>query len=203
MKVIVGLGNPGKEYERTPHNAGFAVLDEMARRLACEFRRSWLSSTRTARGAHGGEDLLLVKPQTYMNRSGSAVSAILGRRGAAAADLIVAVDDADLPMGQIRVRKKGSAGGHKGLKSIIDALQTEEFPRVRVGVGRGRDGGELTGHVLGPLRGEAWDAMKDAADRAAEAVFCVLDHGVDEAMNRFNAKGTKPATEQDEGRRLD
>lgn len=190
MRVIVGLGNPGREYEKTPHNVGFAVLDQIASRLSCSFRRSLRFPLRTAKAAFGGEDLLLVKPQTYMNNSGSAVWPVLSRRGLGPADLIVALDDADLPAWQIRIRKKGGSGGHKGLESLIGVLGSEDFIRLRVGIGRGEGDASLRGHVLRPLSGEAWETMQEAAARAAEAVFCILERSVESAMNHYNVSGS-------------
>ena len=188
MKVIVGLGNPGKEYARTPHNAGFLVTDELAGRWGASLRRSLRFPARLAKARRGEENLLLAQPQTYMNLSGGAVSAIAARHGIAPEDVLVVLDDADLPLGQIRIRKAGSAGGHKGLQSILQALRTDGVPRVRVGIGRGSGGVELVTHVLEPLRGGEWESLRAAVRRAADAIEAILDRGVDRAMNEFNAR---------------
>ena len=188
MKVIAGLGNPGRRYERTSHNIGFAVLDRLADRFSARFRRSLRFRAHTARAVLGGEDLVLVKPLTYMNLSGSAVAHVMRYRQVGADDLIVVLDDADMDVGRLRVRRRGSSGGHRGLQSIVDALGTSEFARVRVGVGRGPSGDALVEHVLRPLSAADWAALGDASERAAEAVVCAVESGVDDAMNRFNTK---------------
>lgn len=184
--MVVGLGNPGARYERTRHNVGFEVADELARRAQGRFRRSWRAHAAWCGVEVGGEEFLLVKPQTYMNRSGTAVAQVLRRKGLGPADLVVVVDDADLGVGQLRVRSKGSAGGHKGLKSIVAALGTEEFVRVRVGIGGGGAGGDLVDHVLSGFSAEERAVMKAAVARAADAVIGIARDGVDKAMNSFN-----------------
>ena len=192
MKLVVGLGNPGREYERTPHNAGFMAVDELAGRAGCRLRRSFrfralLGSTRLA-----GVDVLLVQPQTFMNDSGTAVASVAGYWKVPAADVIVIVDDADLEVGQLRVRKKGSSGGQKGLASVIRALGSEDVMRVRVGIGRGHPDENLVRHVLRPMGGEAREQLAAAVGRAADAVECILRHGPDRAMNDFNASAAPP-----------
>ena len=152
MKVVVGLGNPGKAYERTRHNVGFEVVDEMAGRLGVSFRRGWLTKLLQAKVRLAGEEVLLVKPQTFMNLSGSAVASLVRRRQMEPGDLIVVLDDVELPLGQIRIRKKGGAGGHKGLQSVIQSIGTEEFVRVRLGIGPRPAGEELVEHVLTRFR---------------------------------------------------
>ncbi len=186
MKMVVGLGNPGKAYERSRHNAGFEVLDELARRAETTFRKSWLVSTQAAKMRADGEDVLLVKPRTFMNRSGQAVAPMLRRKGLGVEDLIVVLDDVELDCGKIRIRKKGGAGGHNGLQSVIQALGTEDFVRVRVGVGPRPAGEHLVGHVLGPFSAEERAKMKDSMPRAADAVLAVIRDGADKAMNDFN-----------------
>ena len=187
MKLIVGLGNPGKKYERTRHNVGFEVVEELARRWPVRFRRSWGVPAETAKGADelGGE-LLLVKPLTYMNRSGEAVAPLLRKKGLSADNLIVVLDDAELPLGKLRIRKKGSAGGHNGLKSLIAVLGTEEFARVRVGVGRQEEGGDLADHVLGVFSRTERKEMEQMVGRAADALLMLVRDGADAAMNTFN-----------------
>ncbi|MDD4871033.1 MAG: aminoacyl-tRNA hydrolase [Kiritimatiellae bacterium] len=185
MKVIVGLGNPGKQYENTPHNAGFSVVDELAVRLECSFRRSFRFDARIAKTLYEEEDVLLVKPETYMNRSGLAVASILKYRRAEIGNMIVVLDDADLEQGQLRIRSNGSSGGHKGLGSIIEAVGGEEFTRVRIGIGREADN-DLVEHVLKPYSGIDRRKMKEVFSLAADAVMCILVSDVSEAMNKFN-----------------
>lgn len=193
MKIVVGLGNPGREYERTLHNVGFAVVDELAGRLACSLRKSLRFEARLGKAVVGEETVWLVQPVTFMNRSGEAVASILRYRPAEIADVIVVVDDADLERGRLRIRAGGGSGGHKGLGSIIDAVGNRDFPRVRLGIGR--MAGTLTEQVLRPLPPEEWPVMDTAVKRAAEAVLCMIESGVETAMNRFNAPA--PETEKE------
>lgn len=154
-------------------------------------RRSLRVSARVARTAWAGESLMLVQPLTFMNASGEAVGPLMRRNGVEPGGLFVVVDDADLPLGRIRVKPRGSAGGHRGLASIIAVLGTEDFARVRVGIGRrGDPGGELAGHVLTPFSVEDRAKAGAAAERAADAVLWLIEHGVDSAMNRFNGAVT-------------
>jgi PTH1 family peptidyl-tRNA hydrolase len=187
VRVIVGLGNPGKQYAHTPHNVGFEVIETLAARLDCSLRRSFRFQARTGKAVVNGEPWLLVQPQGYMNNSGTALAPLLRTKGAQATDLIVAVDDADLEIGRLRVRARGSSGGHKGLASLIASLGTEGFARVRIGIGRDSGGGDLVEHVLTPFSVEERRKIDEAIARAADAVLCVVESGVDAAMNRFNA----------------
>ena len=187
MKLVVGLGNPGRAYENTRHNAGWLVLDEFARRRGAGFRRSWrrpVQSTKTS--LEGVGSLLLVKPLTFMNLSGDVLPGLMRPAGLTAKDLIVVADDVSLPLGKLRIRARGSAGGHNGLKSVIERLGTEDFVRVRVGVGEQEEGKSLKEHVLERMHSEERRALADAAARAADALECILGQGVDSAMNRFN-----------------
>lgn len=199
VKVIVGLGNPGGDYAQTPHNIGFMVLERLAGRLDARFRASAKFDARIAGAAHGGEELLLVQPQTYMNNSGRAVGAILAYRKLAPADLLVVVDDADLPLGSLRLRKKGGSAGHRGMESIAGALGGEEFGRLRVGIGRRELGGDLVRHVLTAFGREELDVVKGVVEEATEAVLCFVEQGMDAAMNRFN---TRRAAAGEEGETL-
>ena len=187
MKLVVGLGNPGRAYEHTRHNAGWQVLDELARRRGAAFRRSWCRPVQTVKTSlEGAGPLLLVKPLTYMNLSGNVLPALMRPAGLAAKDLIVVADDVNLPLGQLRIRARGSAGGHNGLKSVIERLGTEEFVRVRVGVGEQEEGKSLKDHVLERMDAAERRALAEQAVRAADAVECILVHGPDRAMNEFN-----------------
>lgn len=189
MKVIVGLGNPGSRYRRTPHNVGFEVVDELAARWRLSVRRSFRFAARLGKGVVQGQELRLVQPVAYMNASGPVVAAILRKLGAGVSDMIVILDDADLPLGQLRIRARGSAGGHKGLQSILTALgQTEEVVRVRLGVGRMAGGTDLVTQVLTPFSAPAWAVIRPAILAAADAVADILGRGVEAAMNQYNAR---------------
>lgn len=185
MKLIVGLGNPGRAYRQTRHNVGFEVADELARRMGVKFRRSWRFPAEMAEGTLEGEEVVLVKPRTFMNLSGEAVGPLARKKGIPAGDVIAIVDDLDLPLGRLRIRKSGGAGGHNGLKSLIAHLGTEEFPRVRIGIGRDAEG-DAVSHVLGRFRPEEEPVVREAVSRAADAVATALREGWDRAMNDFN-----------------
>lgn len=188
MKILVGLGNPGKRYEQTPHNVGFAVIDRLAREWSCELKRSFRFKARIGKTTFRDEQILLVQPQTYMNSSGLAVAPILRYNKGAAEDLVVILDDADLEFGRLRIRAKGSSGGHKGLASIVENVGSGEFARIRIGIGRSGDGKGLVEHVLTPFSRAEQKEMEQTVNRAAETVLCILESGIDAAMNRFNAK---------------
>ncbi len=187
MKLVVGLGNPGREYAGTRHNIGFAVVDRLAGRLDCSLKSSLRFQARIGKTRRGDNELWLVEPDTFMNRSGDAVGAILRYMKVAVEDLIVVFDDADLELGQLRLRPKGGSGGHRGIQSILETLGSDAFIRVRVGIGRdrGRSGG-LVDHVLTPFTVQERDRIEPVVAAAAEAVLCAVDAGVDTAMNRFN-----------------
>ena len=196
MKIVVGLGNPGKRYENTPHNAGFAVVDSLAAALGCRLRLSLRLNARVGKAFREGAWVWFAKPQTYMNRSGAAVSALLRYRKATVADLVVVVDDADLPLGRIRIRQKGGAGGHRGLESILQHVHSREFVRVRVGVGRDRHGKDLVDHVLSPFSAGERRQMSRVVEEAAGAVGYVLDSRVEAAMNLFNGMTVEAEAEK-------
>jgi peptidyl-tRNA hydrolase, PTH1 family len=185
MKLIVGLGNPGREYEHTRHNAGFQVAEELAQRYRVTLKNHAKWKARAAKIADIGDGVLLAEPTTFMNLSGWAVREIADFHKLALADVLVIVDDADLPLGRLRVRAGGSAGGHNGLKSIIQELGTVEFPRLRVGVGR--QAGGLKNHVLGRFSGEEKAQIDAAVKRAADAAELFAKEGIGAAMNRYNA----------------
>ncbi len=187
MKIIAGLGNPGKQYEGTRHNAGFEVIDELADRC----RISVTSREHRAlvgKGFIGGEKVILVKPQTFMNLSGEAIGEIASYYQVPAEDVLVICDDINLPVGSLRIRRKGSAGGHNGLKNIIARLGSEDFPRIRVGVGEKDDRMDLVDHVLGHFAGADRMAMAEAYQTAAKAAELVVTDGIGEAMNRYNVR---------------
>jgi PTH1 family peptidyl-tRNA hydrolase len=187
VKLVVGLGNPGKRYANTPHNAGFVVVDHLCRHFACRLKRSWRFRARLAQHRFNQDKLLLIQPLTFMNNSGEATIACMRYYRVEIENLIVLVDDADLPLGRLRVRPGGSGGGHRGLGSIIDHLGGDAFARVRIGVGR-QGSGDLVNHVLGEWGAGDRKLMDESAARGAEAVICWLDEGVERAMNRFNGR---------------
>lgn len=186
MKLIAGLGNPGSEYDQTRHNVGFMVVDALAERLGTRVRRKKFNAQ--AEEVFVGETkLLLVKPQQYMNRSGHAVATAAGFYKLGPADVLVVTDDMALDVGRIRLRAKGSAGGHNGLKDIIARLGSDAFPRLRVGIG---DSGRVDAadYVLSRFSAEERQAIDKTVQMAVEAIFCWLDSGIDIAMTRYNAK---------------
>ncbi len=188
MKLIVGLGNPGREYEMTRHNLGFMLIDRLftlggGRRFRSE------SNAKVAEVTLAGQRVLLAKPQTYMNLSGDAVRPLLDRYGEGQpANLLVASDDVALPFGMIRVRARGSAGGQKGLKSIIERVGTQEFARVRLGVKPDHPLDDLSKFVLSPIRNRDREQLDETLERAVDAVTVILAEGVGRAMARFNER---------------
>lgn len=184
MYIIVGLGNPGKKYEYTKHNIGFITLDFLADKNGIRINKIKHKAL-VGEGTVSGRKVLLVKPQTYMNLSGSSIREVMEYYKADPEKLIVIYDDVDIPMGRIRIRKKGSAGTHNGMRSIIYDLQEDGFPRVRIGIGKERKM-PLAGYVLGGFAKEERELMEDAVERAALAVECILEKGIDIAMGEYN-----------------
>lgn len=194
MKLIVGLGNPGSEYENTRHNAGFMVLDELARRHAGGAVTRGRFHAATLECAIGREKVLLAKPTTFMNRSGLAVGeALRFYKLEPADDLMVVVDDVYLPLGSIRLRARGGDGGHNGLADVARAVGGEGYARLRVGVDSKPEGASQVGFVLGRFTHEQGEALGPALKAAADAVECWVGSGVVEAMNRFNTPDEKKA----------
>ena len=190
MKLIAGLGNPGAKYRDTLHNVGFEVVDALARRYRATLESAPADALMSrVRGLASGlpDDVLLVKPLTFMNLSGEAVGALQRYFRIAVEDVLVVVDDVALPMGRLRIRPKGSAGGHNGLKSIIAGLGTDEFARLRVGVGRGDARRDLADHVLSRVAGGEREALSEATQVAADAAELFMTAAIGELMNRFNA----------------
>ncbi len=183
--VVVGLGNPGSQYADTRHNVGFWCVDYLARAYSIAFtRRQRLAQI--GEGVIEGRQVALAKPRTYVNLSGQAVKYLLDRYGVTPQELLVIYDDMDLPPGKLRLRPRGSAGGHNGIKSIIEATGTQEFPRLRIGIGRPAEGQDWKDYVLGQMSPEERKLAEEAVARAAQAVVSVLTEGVAAAMNRFN-----------------
>ncbi len=190
--LIVGLGNPGREYRANRHNAGFMLLDRLAE------RHKWMGFTKRqgkaliTTGLLGQASLVLAKPQTFMNLSGEAVSSLLHFYDLPLERLLVVVDEIDLPLGTLRLRPDGGSAGHNGLRSIIEQLGTEVFPRLRLGVGRPSGVKAAAGYVLRDFRGEELEIMTLTLDKAADAVECFVREGLVTAMNRFNGPADKP-----------
>ncbi len=183
IRLVVGLGNPGPEYEGTRHNIGFHLLGQMAE------SRNWNWSRERklrAKVAKANAALILAKPLTYMNLSGNAVSRVARLYKLKPEQILIIYDDIDLPVGKIRFRANGSAGGHNGIKSIIEYLGTKEFPRLKIGIGSAAGKGGMVDHVLGKFDKEEWAKLEKVLANAEDGVNCVLSSGLDTAMNRFN-----------------
>lgn len=185
--LIVGLGNPGREYERTRHNAGFLALDAVAGQARVEVRRLKFKAV-VGDGEIGGHRCLLMKPDTFMNRSGEAVAEAARFYKIPPEHILVMYDDISLSPGQIRIRRKGSDGGHNGIKNILYLLGSDQFPRVKLGIGaKPHPEYDLADWVLSAFREDEWKAMQEAAAKCPEIVRLITDGRIDEAMNRFNS----------------
>lgn len=184
MKLIVGLGNPGTEYVGTRHNVGFEVIDVLAKRHQIAVTKRNFKAV-YGEGIIEGQKALLVRPMTYMNLSGEAVSAIARFYKIETSDIIILVDDIALDVGRLRLRFKGSSGGQNGLDNVIRHMNTQEVPRIRIGVGNAPPG-DMKGYVLSKFRKEEYPLIQEAYERAADAIECALREGFEIAMNRFN-----------------
>lgn len=193
MKLIVGLGNPGREYRDTRHNVGFQVVDEIARRhqLSWAVAPGQVPDTMLAK-RYGPEPWMVAKPLTYMNRSGDAVAALARYFGVADEDLLIVVDDIDLPFGRLRARGHGSAGTHNGLRSVVDRLGSTRFPRLRLGVGRGDARRDLASHVLSSFEADERAALESFIGRAADAAEMFAAADIAQVMNTYNAEPPAP-----------
>ncbi len=201
MYVICGLGNPGREYEQTRHNMGFLTMDVLAGRLGVDIRRLRFHSL-LGEGRIGSEKVILVKPQTYMNNSGIALREIVSYYNVEHDHLIVIYDDIDLAVGDLRLREKGSAGTHNGMRSVIYQLQFDDFPRIRIGTGKS-EVIPLISFVTGKPTQEEQGPLAEAIEKAAEAVICWVEQGPKEAMQRFNhkpKKQKKPKEQEEAGK---
>lgn len=193
MHVIAGLGNPGILYRRTRHNAGFQALDKIADELHIRVTKRGFSGV-YGEGVYNGERVVLVKPATYMNLSGNCIQAVLHFYKCPAENLIVLYDDIELPTGSLRIRDKGSAGTHNGMRSVVACVNSEDFPRIRIGVGDREGGRDLKDHVLGKPGKQEQEALESAFCDAAEAAKLILDGRLMEAQAKFNKRhigGTK------------
>ena len=188
--LVVGLGNPGREYEKTRHNVGFRALDILAQKLGCKVDKGKFQGL-YGQVNHGGCKLLLLKPQTYMNLSGRSVLQLSAYFHVPPQRIIVLFDDISLEPGRLRVRADGSAGGHNGIKSIISEVGSQDFPRVKIGVGaKAHPEQDLADHVLSTFSSQEEKALGSALERAADAALCIIEKGVPETANRYN--GSKP-----------
>ncbi len=187
MRLIVGLGNPDPEYQWTPHNLGFMAVDELANRAAIRVERPE-GKALVGRGKLAGEEILLAKPQTYMNLSGISVRELLAKYELDITDLLVMWDEVQLPLGIIRIHPDGSAGSHNGAQSVINALGTQEFARLRLGCGPDHPLNSRREHVLRPMRKVELEAAAEMIDEAGNAVEAILTEGIDAAMNKFNRR---------------
>jgi len=193
VKLIVGLGNPGYRYHLTPHNLGFMAVDRLAEDCGVEIGKSQ-NQALTAATEIAGEHVILAKPQTYMNLSGMAVARLLEKYSLPPRDLLVLVDDVALPLEMLRIRARGSAGTHNGLKSIIGAIQADDFGRIRMGAEPEHERSDLSSYVLGAFRKADLKIAVEMLDRACEAVRVILKEGIPAAMNRFNQRVQTPGS---------
>ena len=183
--IVVGLGNPGDRYSGTRHNVGFWCVDRIAADHAIDISRRQ-RRVLVGEGVISGNPVVVARPRTYVNRSGEAVEYLLARYSVSPRQLLVVYDDMDLPLGKLRIRPTGNTGGHNGVKSIVDAVGTREFPRLRIGIGRPSDGVGQIDHVLGAMSPDDMKEMDHAVERAASAVRSLVSDGITEAMNKFN-----------------
>lgn len=194
MFVLAGLGNPGREYDRTRHNAGFAAIDYLAALYRIPLGKEKFRAV-LGDGIIQGEKVILMKPQTYMNNSGEAVRAVLDFYKLEPQKLIVIYDDIDLNVGALRIRTRGSAGTHNGMRSILYHLGTEDFPRIRIGIGKPDPRYDLADYVLGRMNPDEEKALGQAIEKVAEAVSVIMVSGIETAMGRFNENKRSPSSE--------
>lgn len=196
MYVIAGLGNPGKKYENTRHNMGFITVDQLAEKHDIKVDKLKFKAL-VGEGRIAGQKVLLVKPQTYMNLSGESIREVMHFYKLEPENLIVIYDDIDIELGALRIRKFGSAGTHNGMKSVVYQLQSDRFPRIRIGIGSQKKG-DLVDFVIGGFSKEEVPVLEETVTKAVGAIECILESDVDIAMNRFNTKKAKPKKEKDE-----
>ena len=193
--LIVGLGNPGADYAQTRHNAGFLLVEK----LAAQWRSAWKNErkfqARVSRAEHGGQVIMLAEPQTFMNLSGESVGALSRYYQLPLARILVVVDDADLPLGEIRLRPGGGAGGHHGLESVTQHLGSREYARLRIGIGRQGELRQITSHVLGKFSAAEQALLQKVLERAAGQLECWRDAGIQKAMSQFNG-AVSPTNEE-------
>jgi len=190
LKILVGLGNPGSKYEFTRHNIGFRIVDNLARDIKTEFKKVKSYYSLISRGMINNHKVMLIKPQTFMNLSGRAVSKVVYYYKIPIQDLLIVYDDLNLELGQIRIRKKGSAGGHKGIESIMQYLHSEEIPRLRIGVGNPsvNFNFDCVSYVLSNFSGDEEDKIQEIIKLSTEAIKTVIEDGFEKAMRKYNRK---------------
>lgn len=194
MYIIVGLGNPGKQYENTRHNMGFLAVDLLAEKYNIDVNKIKFKAL-VGEGRIAGQKVLLVKPQTYMNLSGEAVRQAMDFYKIDPEELIVIYDDIDIPTGTFRIRKKGSPGTHNGMRNIFQHIQTNDFPRIRVGIGSGKKD-NLAGYVTGGISKSEQEILADVLKNSADAAACIIEKGIDKAMNEYNVRPNKEKKEK-------
>lgn len=187
LKLIVGLGNPGNQYRHTRHNVGFEALDRLAEMIGLAFDKEKFKG-QIALGNWNNSRVMLLKPLTYMNKSGESVAMAARNNVDNPEDILVLYDDVDLPLGRVRIRKDGSAGTHNGMKSVVERLGTRNIPRLRMGVGQDMKSGNLADHVLSKFRPDEREQTADMIERSAKAALAVLETGLDSAMNEYNKR---------------
>jgi len=185
MKLIVGLGNPGERYKLTRHNLGFRVVDRLALKTGISLSEKRCESV-LGRGLWNDQTIVLAQPQTFMNRSGAAVNCLLAESACDTANLVVIYDDLDLPFGQVRIRSRGSAGGHRGMLSVLECVGTAGFPRIRLGIGRPADGRDPADYVLEKFAETELSSIDEFVEHAAESAICLVQHGIHRAMALYN-----------------
>jgi len=184
--LIVGLGNPGEDYAKTRHNAGFLLVEKLAAQWRCDWSKERKFQARVARAERGGRTIILAEPQTFMNLSGESVGALVRFYQLPLERILVVVDDADLPLGEIRLRPGGGTGGHHGLESVMQHVGSREYARLRIGIGRKDEARQITGHVLGKFSPDESGLLDKVLERAAGQLECWLDAGIQKAMSQFN-----------------
>ena len=187
MYLIAGLGNPESEYDHTRHNIGFMVINELAKKLEIAVTKNQFDGL-YGKGKIGSETVILLKPQTYMNLSGKSIVPFANFYKISSQNILVIQDDIDLEVGALKIRKKGGAGTHNGMKSVIEQLGTQEFPRVRVGIGMPQRKADLIHHVLGAIPEEEKQVLEKTIQKAVEAVIAIVQEDIDYAMNQYNGK---------------
>ena len=185
MYLIIGLGNPEEEYSKTRHNIGFNTINKIAQQYNIEINKKKFQGLYEITAIEG-KKVILVKPQTYMNLSGDCVKEIADFYKIPKEEILIIYDDMDIEPGKIKIRKKGSSGGHNGIKSIIQKIGTEEFPRIRIGIGRPKHSGDEINYVIGAIPEEENDKLNEGIEKAKKAVIEILKNGIDSAMNKFN-----------------
>lgn len=202
MRIIAGLGNPGQEYSKTKHNVGFMFIDALAKKLSADNWQEKFNAD-TAQSMIGTDKVLLLKPLTFMNLSGKAVALAMNWYKIKPQDLIVVHDDMDLPVGMIRIRVKGSSGGHNGIKSIISCINSNEFIHVRIGIGHPLPNWQVNSHVLSKFLPEDQKSIDEAIEKLIPAVECIITESVDKAMNKYNPRKEKKKKKDSDGENAD